>query len=120
MTRTMQQRWLTHADMRRFYGCEKYTSLSCFLCEISTELLHEARSKPKNSYRMSQREQSAWVDDQHVHKSDVLWHERQPFKFGTGVVVTLEGSGDYVGIQIHFSEVGNQWLVLAYANLTLL
>ena len=39
-------------------------------------------------------------------------------KFGDGVVVNLEGQGEYARIQINFTEVGSKWLVLAYANLT--
>ena len=40
-------------------------------------------------------------------------------KFGAGVVVNLEGHGEYARIQVNFSEVGSKWLVLAYANLSL-
>ena len=121
MTRAMKQLWLTHAEMRRLYGSEKYTSPSRFLGEIPSELLHEVRSKPKNSYHVPRREQSAWVDDQSTHESGVSvgMNVNHP-KFGDGVVVNLEGNGEYARIQINFSDVGNKWLVLAYANLTLL
>ena len=121
MTRAMKQLWLTHAEMRRLYGSEKYTSSSRFLGEIPSELLHEVRSKPKNSYHVPRREQSAWVDDQSTHESGVSvgMNVNHP-KFGDGVVVNLEGNGEYARIQINFSDVGNKWLVLAYANLTLL
>ena len=107
--------------MRRLYGSEKYTSSSRFLGEIPSELLHEVRSKPKNSYHVPRREQSAWVDDQSTHESGVSvgMNVNHP-KFGDGVVVNLEGNGEYARIQINFSDVGNKWLVLAYANLTLL
>ncbi|MCL4158746.1 UNVERIFIED_CONTAM: hypothetical protein GTU68_061588, partial [Idotea baltica] len=39
MTRAMQQLWLSHAELRRLYGTEKYTSPSRFLGEIPEELL---------------------------------------------------------------------------------
>jgi len=121
MTRAMKQLWLTHAEMRRLYGSEKYTSPSRFLGEIPSELLHEVRTKPKNSYRMPQREQSTWVDDQSSHESGVSvgMNVSHP-KFGSGVVVNLEGNGEYARIQINFTDVGSKWLVLAYANLTLI
>jgi len=121
MTRAMQQLWLTYAEMRRLYGSEKYTRPSRFLGEIPSELLHEVRSKPKNSYHAPQRASTDWIDDQSTHESGVSvgMNVSHP-KFGAGVVVNLEGNGEYARIQINFSEVGSKWLVLAYANLTLL
>lgn len=124
MTRAMKQLWLTYAEMRRLYGSEKYTSASRFLGEIPSELLHEVRAKPKNNYQIPTRERSrasAWVDDQSTHESGVAvgMNVGHP-KFGEGVVTNLEGNGEYARIQISFPEAGNKWLVLAYANLTLL
>ena len=121
MTRAMKQLWITHAEMRRLYGSEKYTSPSRFLSEIPAELLHEVRAKPKKSYQVPRRSDTAWVDDQSTHESGVSvgMNVNHP-KFGDGVVVNLEGNGEYARIQINFSDVGNKWLVLAYANLTLL
>ena len=105
--------------MRRLYGSEKYTSPSRFLGEIPDELISEIRAKPKNTYSAPTREHSAWVDDQSAHESGVSvgMNVRHP-KFGDGVVVNLEGQGEYARIQINFTEVGSKWLVLAYANLT--
>ena len=121
MTRAMKQLWLTYAEMRRLYGAEKYTSSSRFLAEIPSELLHEVRAKPKNTYQMPKSDYSAWVDDQSAHESGVAvgMNVGHP-KFGEGVVTNLEGHGEYARIQINFPEAGNKWLVLAYANLTLL
>jgi DNA helicase-2/ATP-dependent DNA helicase PcrA len=39
-------------------------------------------------------------------------------KFGEGVVVHIEGRGEYARVQVNFESAGNKWLVLAYANLT--
>jgi len=120
MTRAMQQLWLSHAEMRRLYGSEKYTSPSRFLGEIPDELITCIRSKPKNTYSAPTREHSAWIDDQSTHESGVSvgMNVSHP-KFGSGVVVNLEGNGEYARIQINFNEVGSKWLVLAYANLSL-
>lgn len=119
MTRAMKQLWLSHAEMRRLYGSEKYTSASRFLGEIPDELITAIRSKPKNTYSKPTREHSSWVDDQSTHESGVSvgMNVSHP-KFGDGVVVNLEGNGDYARIQINFTDVGSKWLVLAYANLT--
>ena len=119
MTRAMQQLWLSYAEMRRLYGAEKYTSPSRFLGEIPDELITEIRAKPKNTYSAPSREHSAWVDDQSTHESGVAvgMNVGHP-KFGDGVVVNLEGQGEYARVQINFDEVGSKWLVLAYANLS--
>ncbi len=120
MTRAMQQLWLSHAELRRLYGSEKYTSPSRFLGEIPEELITEIRPKPKKTYSAPVRS-SKWVDDQSTHESGVAvgMNVSHP-KFGEGVVVNLEGQGEYARIQINFTEVGSKWLVLAYANLSLL
>ena len=119
MTRAMQQLWLTYAETRRLYGSEKYTSPSRFLGEIPDELISAVRPKPQNTYTAPVRKHPAWVDDQSAHESGVTVGMRVGHpKFGEGVVVNLEGHGEYARIQINFSEVGSKWLVLAYANLT--
>ena len=40
--------------------------------------------------------------------------------FGEGVVVDYEGTGAHTRVQINFENAGSKWLVLSYANLTLL
>ncbi len=45
MTRAMQQLWLSHAEMRRLYGSEKYTSPSRFLSEIPDDPKSDPPSK---------------------------------------------------------------------------
>ena len=121
MTRAMQQLWLSYAELRRLYGAEKYTSPSRFLGEIPAELMTEIRARPKPAYHAPRRATSAWVDDQSTHESGIsVGSNVNHPKFGDGVVVNLEGQGEYARIQINFSEVGGKWLVLAYANLSLL
>lgn len=121
MTRAMQQLWLSHAELRRLYGTEKYTSPSRFLSEIPDELLMEVRTKAKSTYSAPVRNSSNWVDDQSTHESGISVGANVSHpKFGDGVVVNLEGQGEYARIQINFPEAGGKWLVLAYANLTLL
>ena len=119
MTRAMQQLWLTYAEMRRLYGAEKYTSPSRFLGEIPDELLVSVRAKPKSAYAAPVRRHAARVDDQSAHESGIAvgMQVTHP-KFGDGLVINLEGHGEYARIQINFSDVGSKWLVLAYANLT--
>jgi DNA helicase-2/ATP-dependent DNA helicase PcrA len=39
-------------------------------------------------------------------------------KFGEGVIVTLEGSGDDARAQVNFGRHGMKWLQLSIAKLT--
>ncbi|WP_162839015.1 hypothetical protein, partial [Xanthomonas arboricola] len=41
-------------------------------------------------------------------------------KFGGGVVVDYEGAGAHARVQVQFDDVGAKWLVMAYANLTVM
>lgn len=38
-------------------------------------------------------------------------------KFGEGIVVQSEGSGDRARVQINFQEAGAKWLMMGYARL---
>jgi DNA helicase-2/ATP-dependent DNA helicase PcrA len=124
MTRAMQELYLSYAEVRRLYGSEKYTSPSRFIDEIPSELLHEIRTKKSSSYSSYQNPSastSKWVDKDQTHDSGISVGSLVSHpKFGEGVVVLLEGQGEYARIQVNFSDVGAKWLVLAYANLSLL
>ena len=39
-------------------------------------------------------------------------------KFGSGTVISFEGSGEHARVQVNFNNAGAKWLVLAYANLS--
>jgi len=38
-------------------------------------------------------------------------------KFGQGIVLNYEGSGESARVQINFESAGTKWLVLSFANL---
>ena len=38
-------------------------------------------------------------------------------KFGEGVVLQAEGSGERARVQVNFAGAGAKWLMLGYANL---
>ena len=38
-------------------------------------------------------------------------------KFGEGIVLNYEGSGESARVQVNFDAAGTKWLVMAYANL---
>jgi DNA helicase-2/ATP-dependent DNA helicase PcrA len=109
MTRAMQRLYLTHTESRRLHGREEYPMPSRFLREVPVELLEEVRgggvaqpaapaaASAAGGFRLGQ---------QVVHP-----------KFGTGVVLSTEGTGNQARIQVNFESVGAKWLVLAYARL---
>jgi DNA helicase-2/ATP-dependent DNA helicase PcrA len=42
-----------------------------------------------------------------------VWHA----KFGEGMVLAFEGSGEHTRVQVNFNNAGTKWLVMAYAKL---
>jgi len=55
-------------------------------------------------------------------KSDSIYSIGQVVKhskFGLGTIVSYEGSGDSMRLQIKFQKVGTKWLISSYANLEL-
>ena len=41
-------------------------------------------------------------------------------KYGEGVIMQFEGSGDRAKIEVNFPHAGSKWLMVAYANLEIL
>jgi len=130
MTRAMEQLYLTYAEVRRLYGKENYTSPSRFLSEIPDEYIEEIRVENRfnqyDPYGSSNRSAfkgsnigSHMVDQDAKHESGIsIGSNVSHPKFGEGMVTNLEGQGEYARVEVNFSEAGNKWLVLAYANLT--
>jgi DNA helicase-2/ATP-dependent DNA helicase PcrA len=115
MTRAMRKLVLSYAEIRRQYGREEYHRPSRFLRELPEQLLDEVRVKARFQSAStrpnkipSAAEQSGIPMGQNVVHS----------KFGQGIVLAVEGGGAHTRVQVKFSEHGVKWLVLAYANLT--
>ena len=117
MTRAMKQLYLTHAETRRLHGSDSYNRRSRFVDELPWELIHEVRMKtgvemPFGIPRKSGRQQPLQEDGalrigQRVHHA----------KFGEGFVLHCEGAGERARVQVSFSDAGEKWLMLGYANL---
>lgn len=120
MTRAMEKLFMSYAEVRRQYGREEYHRPSRFLREIPEELLEQIR--PKSQYQV----QSSHYAKPSAYSAPSAFEEAgfqlgqnvQHAKFGSGVVLAVEGSGAHTRVQVKFSEHGVKWLVLAYANLT--
>jgi len=120
ITRARQKLVLSYAESRRIHGQENYNVPSRFLREIPRELLNEVRPKVQVSRTAS------------LGANRVMGHaalEAPPLKlgalvnhpkFGEGMVTDYEGNGQHARVQVEFADAGSKWLVMAYANLTVL
>ncbi len=118
MTRARQQLILSAAEVRRMHGSENYNRPSRFIREIPTELIHEIRPQLNTSRPMAAsdpyKRAVKIIDDSAPYKLGTLVQHK---KFGEGMVINFEGSGEHARVQVNFSTAGAKWLVLAYANL---
>lgn len=123
MTRAMVQLFITHAEYRRLYGENRPHRPSRFIREIPAEHIAEVRMKTQISRPLSYEEnykRSAPPVRGAQYETGLPFkigqHVRHA-KFGEGVILNYEGSGEQVRLQVKFSRDGVKWLVAAYANL---
>ncbi|MBA2709281.1 MAG: DNA helicase II [Tatlockia sp.] len=119
MTRAKQKLILSYAEVRRLYGREEYHRPSRFLRELPEELVEEVRVKARFQAPVMQNSKSPSdfaAKEAGLRLGQTVSHN----KFGQGVVLAVEGSGAHTRVQIKFVNEGSKWLVLAYANLTIL
>jgi len=121
ITRAEQRLVMCAAQRRRLHGNEIYSQPSRFLRELPDDAVQWVRMQ--NAVQ-STRE---WADSAAQKLKTVpnttglslgqgVFHQ----KFGQGVVTAMEGEGDHTRIQVSFKHSGVKWLVMAYANLTLM
>lgn len=113
MTRAMQKLTLSYAEIRRQYGREERHYASRFLSELPASLLHEIRMKGQFQMSSKPTTTSPIIENCGFRLGQSVLHQ----KFGSGVVLAIEGSGEHTRIQVNFTQHGTKWLVLAYANL---
>jgi DNA helicase-2/ATP-dependent DNA helicase PcrA len=114
MTRAMQKLVISYAEIRRQYGREEYHRPSRFLSELPAELLDEIRPKARFQVPVSRHTAPSVVEESGFRLGQNVNHP----KFGSGVILAVEGGGAHTRVQVKFAEHGSKWLVLAYANLT--
>ena len=117
ITRAMKSLYLTYAETRRLHGNDTYNRPSRFLLEIPQDLLQEVRmgGAVQRPYGNGGAADDAWNDSEvpGLRMGQRVRHA----KFGEGVVLQSEGSGERARIQINFADVGAKWLMVGYANL---
>ncbi len=117
MTRAMQKLFITYAETRRVYGQDKYHTASRFIREIPDNCVEEVRLKSTVSRPVHNRFSRSASHEAFEHSGFQLGQRVMHRKFGEGVVLNYEGSGDHARVQVNFDDFGSKWLVLAYAKL---
>ena len=117
MTRAMRKLIMSYAEVRRQYGREEYHRPSRFLKELPEEYIDELRVKARFQAASTRTQiTSTAAQEAGIPIGQNVGHA----KFGQGVVLAIEGSGAHTRVQVEFKEQGVKWLVLAYANLTIM
>jgi DNA helicase-2/ATP-dependent DNA helicase PcrA len=118
ITRAMRTLYLTYAETRRLHGQDTYNRPSRFLTEVPKDLVQEVRMggavhRPYGGSSNRQGAELTEVDLPGLRMGQRVLHA----KFGEGVVLQSEGSGDRARVQINFQDAGAKWLMMGYANL---
>ncbi|MCP4490205.1 MAG: DNA helicase II [Gammaproteobacteria bacterium] len=117
ITRAREQLIVISAEMRRLYGSEKSNKPSRFIREIPDDTMQEIRPKAlfsRPTYHDTGnlgRQQSE--DDTGLFVGQRVNHS----KFGTGIILNLEGKGGQSQVQVNFEDAGSKWLLVEMANL---
>ncbi len=117
ITRAREQLVVSSAEVRRLYGNDNYNMASRFIKEIPADLMQEIRPKaqfsrpvyqPQHSFSQKQMEQEVGLSvGQRVSHT----------KFGSGIILNIEGQSAQARVQVNFENNGSKWLMLEYANL---
>ena len=119
VTRAEKQLMITYATRRRLHGKELFPTPSRFIKEIPQDCIEAVRMSGSVAPSFGGYSQqpafglTSTVNETGFHVGERVFHQ----KFGDGMVVGTEGSGDHARIQINFTHAGSKWLVTAYANL---
>ena len=117
MTRAMKKLFITYAESRRVYGQDKFHTASRFIREIPGEYVQEVRLKSQISRPVHNRFSRMASHEAFEGSGFALGQRVEHPKFGEGVVLNYEGSGDHARVQVNFDDFGSKWLVMAYAKL---
>jgi ATP-dependent DNA helicase UvrD/PcrA len=121
ITRARTRLYLCHAQTRMLHGQTRYNVASRFLDEIPPEVVK--RLTPVAG--RARFDDQAWAPaPEKKFKAQSAGHGFRigqsvlhP-KFGQGVIVNAEGSGNDARLQINFGKQGMKWLALEYAKIT--
>ena len=117
ITRAMRQLYFTYAETRRLNGMQSHNWPSRFLDEVPAECVQEVRMGGDISRPFRPRDAAGAnggsIAGGGLRIGQIVRHA----KFGEGIVLQAEGSGERTRVQVNFAGAGTKWLMLAYANL---
>jgi len=117
ITRAQQQLILSYAKERLLYGKKIYYPQSRFLAEIPPHLLHKVRPGTQRLYQpVNSLEPTMQQEVPALPLGSRVSHQI----YGQGTVIGSQGSQTHAQVHIAFDDKGSKWLVLAYANLTVI
>ncbi len=128
ITRAKQRLYLSYAQSRMVHGQVRYQAKSNFLEELPDGCLKWLTPKVQGNW-YSAPPKSAWDDASEVVSNKLAQQFSQSrsgwkigqgvahHRFGEGVIIAVEGSGDQARATIKFSEVGVKVLDLGIAKL---
>jgi DNA helicase-2/ATP-dependent DNA helicase PcrA len=128
ITRARERLYLCHAWSRTLFGSTDYYPPSRFLSEIPEELVHAIGEERRHGRGLGAHRDAVvgaairrggeapgarGAEELRLKIGDDVRHE----KFGEGVILDLEGSGDKTEVVVRFRDVGEKRLLLAWAPL---
>lgn len=132
ITRARQRLYLSYAQSRMLHGQSRYQQKSAFLDELPEAALKWLTprvqgnwfSQPKSAWDVATEEVALQMKAnqlaQTMHKARGAWRIGQGVRhgrFGEGVIMALEGSGDNARARINFGAEGIKMLDLSIAKL---
>ncbi len=124
MTRAMKKLYMTYAEKRAFAGLSGSNRPSRFISELPKDLIETVNLNINISQPAMHASRTSIPSGRRKSNNTViagmpytLGQRVRHSRFGEGIVVCGEGSGDAARLQIKFEGVGSKWLALAYAKL---
>jgi len=125
ITRARTRLYLCHAQTRMLHGQTRYNVASRFIDEIPQEVVKRLTPIMTPAFGRGRFDDKAWAPaPEKAFKAQTAGHgfrigqAVQHPKFGQGVIVNAEGSGNDARLQINFGKQGMKWLALEYAKIT--
>jgi len=122
MTRAEDRLTLTLADRRLVYGKVQYRSPSRFVDEMPKGAFEERFEKPSASpsFAPSRPRFSRVEPEDESQETPALGRGRRVRhpRYGYGVILAQEGSGDDTRLTVYFDRAGKKKFVARYADLT--
>jgi len=128
MTRAKKKLYLTMAGFRRRWG-DFTGGPSVFLKDIPPEVLEVVKynywngnSGERRGYRQPEKQSRPQTDFGEIEYEDIFVHGLAVAhqKFGRGVIIGREGSGDDLIVTVNFERVGRKSIMVKYAPLEIL